>query len=165
MMIRIKDIFIFSTLIYSVCNAQQEASQKINDGADKRKYLITGMLKIADPVLNALSKNELKQKMPVEAKTADRQNYTYLEAFGRLLSGMSSWLELGADNTDEGKLRGKYIQLARVCLHNTTNPSSPDFMNFNNAASTIALNKSQLFCPGLITLEDFNALIIFCFVC
>jgi len=137
MMIRIKDIFIFSTLIYSVCNAQQEASQKMNDGAGERKYLITVMLKIADPVLNALSKNELKQKMPVEAKTADRQNYTYLEAFGRLLSGMSSWLELGADNTDEGKLRGKYIQLARVCLHNTTNPSSPDFMNFNKGGQPL----------------------------
>jgi len=136
-MIRIKNIFIFSTLIYSVCNAQQKISNKINDGADKRKYLITGMLKIADPVLNALSKNELKQKMPVEAKTADRQNYTYLEAFGRLLSGMSSWLELGADNTDEGKLRGKYIQLARVCLHNTTNPSSPDFMNFNKGGQPL----------------------------
>ena len=136
-MIRIKDIFIFSTLIYSVCNAQQEASQKINDGADKRKYLITVMLKIADPVLNALSKNELKQKMPVEAKTADRQNYTYLEAFGRLLSGMSSWLELGADNTDEGKLRAKYIQLARTCLHNATNPSSPDFMNFNKGSQPL----------------------------
>jgi len=137
MMIRIKNIFIFSTLIYSVCNAQQEASQKINDGADKRKYLITVMLKIADPVLNALSKNELKQKMPVEAKTADRQNYTYLEAFGRLLSGMSSWLELGADNTDEGKLRAKYIQLARTCLHNATNPSSPDFMNFNKGSQPL----------------------------
>jgi len=137
MMIRIKDIFIFSTLIYSVCNAQQEASQKMNDGAGERKYLITVMLKIADPVLNALSKNELKQKMPVEAKTADRQNYTYLEAFGRLLSGMSSWLELGADNTDEGKLRGKYIQLARTCLHNATNPSSPDFMNFNKGSQPL----------------------------
>lgn len=129
MMLRIKIIFIFS-LIGSICNAQQ-VSEKINDGADERKYLITAMLKIADPVLNALSKNELKQKMPVEAKAADRQNYTYLEAFGRLLSGMSSWLELGADNTDEGKLRAKYIQLARVCLHNATNPASPDFMNFN----------------------------------
>ena len=137
MMIRIKNIFIFSTLIYSVCNAQQKISNKINDGADKRKYLITVMLKIADPVLNALSKNELKQKMPVEAKTADRQNYTYLEAFGRLLSGMSSWLELGADNTDEGKLRGKYIQLARTCLHNATNPSSPDFMNFNKGSQPL----------------------------
>jgi len=136
-MIRIKDIFIFSTLIYSVCNAQQEASQKMNDGAGERKYLITVMLKIADPVLNALSKNELKQKMPVEAKTADRQNYTYLEAFGRLLSGMSSWLELGADNTDEGKLRAKYIQLARTCLHNATNPSSPDFMNFNKGSQPL----------------------------
>jgi len=135
-MLRIKIIFIFF-LLCSICNAQHKASERINAGAEERKYLITAMLKIADPVLTALSKNELKQKMPVEAKTADRQNYTYLEAFGRLLSGMSAWLELGADNTDEGKLRAKYIQLARVCLHNATDPSSPDFMNFNKGSQPL----------------------------
>ena len=46
------------------------------------------MLKIADPVLNALSKNELKQKMPVKAKVNDRNDYTYLEAFARLLAAL-----------------------------------------------------------------------------
>ncbi len=123
---------VLSILIVTVTNAQQADA-----GQQERAYLVKTMLTIADPVLNALSKNELKQQMPVEAKTSDRQDYTYLEAFGRLLSGMAPWLELGADNSNEGKLRAKYIQLARVCLDNATNPSSPDFMNFNKGGQPL----------------------------
>src|SRR4030095_12021877 len=119
-------------LFVSRANAQQ-----ITAGLEEREYLVATILKIADPVLNALSKNELKQKMPVEAKTDDRTSYTYLEAFARLLSGMSPWLELGADNSAEGRLREKYIQLARVCLDNATNPNSPDFMNFNKGSQPL----------------------------
>ena len=123
---------VLSILIVTITNGQQT-----NAGQQERAYLVKTMLTIADPVLNALSKNELKQQMPVEAKTNDRQDYTYLEAFGRLLSGMAPWLELGADNSDEGKLRAKYIQLARVCLDNATNPSSSDFMNFNKGGQPL----------------------------
>ncbi|WP_245751217.1 DUF2264 domain-containing protein [Parafilimonas terrae] len=108
-----------------------------NEGQQERAYLIKTMTAIANPVLNALSKNELKKKMPVEAKADDRQNYTYLEAFGRLLSGMAPWLELGADSTEEGRLRAKYIQLAEICLDNATNPSSPDYMNFNKGSQPL----------------------------
>src|SRR5215831_18179248 len=100
--------FVSTILIVTVTNAQQN-----NAGAQERAYLVRTMLTIADPVLNALSKNQLKRQMPVEAKTGDRSNYTYLEAFGRFLSGMAPWLELGPDNSNEGKLRAKYIQLAR----------------------------------------------------
>jgi len=124
--------FILSVLIVATVNAQQT-----NTGQQEREYLVKTMLTIADPVLNALSKNELKKKMPVEARTDDRSNYTHLEAFGRLLSGMAPWLELGPDNSDEGELRAKYIQLARVCLDNATNPSSPDFMNFNKGSQPL----------------------------
>jgi len=109
-----------------------------NDAARKeRAYLIKSLVRIADPVLTALSKNELKQLMPMEAKTGDRKNYTYLEAFGRLLAGMAPWLELGPDQTPEGVLRKKYIELARTGLHNATDPNSPDFMNFNKGAQPV----------------------------
>ena len=37
----------------------------------------------------------------------------------------------GADNTTEGKLREKYIQLTRKALAVAVDPSSPDFLNFN----------------------------------
>jgi hypothetical protein len=55
---------------------------------------------------------------------------TYLEAFGRLYAGLAPWLELGPDNTAEGKLRKKYIDLVITCIHNATDPTAADFMNF-----------------------------------
>ena len=134
MLVRVRPIVFFSFFIVNICHAQQI---KYEAGLEARKYLVTTMLKIADPVLNALSKNELKQKMPVKAKVNDRNDYTYLEAFARLLAGMSPWLELGADSSAEGKLRARYIQLARVCLDNATSPSSPDFMNFNKGGQPL----------------------------
>jgi hypothetical protein len=99
----------------------------------ERAYFVSSLLKIADPVLQALSKNELKERMPVEKSPDawdDRTHVTYLEALGRLLSGMAPWLELGPDETAEGKLREKYIQLSLQSIHNATDPQSPDFMNF-----------------------------------
>jgi hypothetical protein len=114
-----------------------QSSSNNNAGLKEREYLVKSLARIADPVLVALSKNELKLKMPVEAKTNDRKSYTYLEAFGRLLAGMAPWLELGPDQTVEGSLRIKYIELARVGLHNATDPNAPDFMNFNKGGQPV----------------------------
>ncbi len=111
-----------------------------DDGPAQRKYLIESMLKIADPVLNSLSKNQLKIKMPVEAaagKEAGRREVTYLEAFGRLIGGMAPWLELGEDNSAEGKLRKKYIDLVHQCIHNATDSTSADFMNFTKGRQPV----------------------------
>jgi hypothetical protein len=120
-----------SGMVMAQSPANNDAGQK------ERTYLVKSLVRIADPVLTALSKNELKQQMPVEAKTGDRKNYTYLEAFGRLLAGMAPWLELGPDQTPEGVLRKKYIELARTGLHNATDPKSADFMNFNKGAQPV----------------------------
>lgn len=80
-----------------------------DDAKNERQYLIKTLTKIADPVLNALSKNELRLRMPVEGKEGKKREYcSHLEAFGRLLDGMAPWLELGPDNTPEGELREKY---------------------------------------------------------
>lgn len=124
-------LFFSSTVLF----AQPET--KTAPGQTEREYLIKTLTRIADPVLEALSKNELRQQMPVEAKTADRKNYTYLEAFGRLLAGMAPWLELGEDRSPEGQRRKKYIELARICLHNATDPKGPDFMNFNSGEQPV----------------------------
>jgi len=108
-----------------------------SNGALHRNYFVQTLTRIADPVLMALSKNELKKKMPVEAKTNDRQNYTYLEAFGRLMAGMAPWLELGPDSSAEGRLRKKYIDLSLTCIHNATDPTAPDYMNFNKGGQAL----------------------------
>ncbi|HLR37537.1 MAG TPA: DUF2264 domain-containing protein [Chitinophagaceae bacterium] len=113
-------------------------SQNKTDGQLERRYLVESLIKIADPVLSALSQNQLVEKMPVEeVGNRAREKYTYLEAFGRLLAGMAPWLELGPDTSEEGQLRAKYIQLARKSLHNATDPESPDFMNFNEGAQPL----------------------------
>lgn len=120
-------LFTFSVI------SQENSAELKND--EVREYYVSSLVKIADPVLVALSENKLKEKMPVEKSPGawdDRTHVTYLEALGRLLSGMAPWLELGPDETAEGKLREKYIQLARKGIHNATDPESADFMNFTN---------------------------------
>jgi len=109
-------------------------------GVAQRAYLVKTLCKIADPVLVALSKNELKKTMPVECAPGTlegRKQVTYLEAFGRLLAGMAPWLELGPDDTAEGKLRKKYLDLALQGLHNATDPAAADYMNFNKGGQPL----------------------------
>jgi hypothetical protein len=107
------------------------------DGQRQRAYMVKTITHIADPVLNALSKNQLKTQMPVEAKSASRKSVTYLEAFGRLFAGMAPWLELKPDNTAEGRLRKKYAQLVISCLKNATDPNAADFMNFDKGSQPL----------------------------
>ena len=101
-MTKIKTIIIALLLLHfnlSNVNAGVALTNKPDDGQRERAYLVKSLIRIADPVLNALSKNELKRQMPVEASIKGRENYTYLEAFGRLLAGLAPWLELGPDDT------------------------------------------------------------------
>lgn len=112
-------------------NVFAQRAQAASDGAKERQYCVQVLTRIADPVLNALSKNELRKTMPVESTGSSREYSTYLEAFGRLLAGMSPWLELGPDETAEGKLRKHYIDLSLQCIKNAVDSTSPDYMNFN----------------------------------
>lgn len=128
-----KSLPIFLLLFISIKSFSKSRLSPQNAGAKERAYLVKTLIKIADPVLNALSKNELRKTMPVEEiKGSGREKFTHLEAFGRLLSGMAPWLELGADNTQEGKLRAKYIALARKCIRNATDSTDADYMNFSS---------------------------------
>lgn len=123
--------FLSGVLCLALIKPSVAQDKPLPGGVAERAYLVSALTRIANPVLNALSKNELKKTMPVEAKvTKDRVYSTHLEAFGRLFAGMAPWLELGPDNTPEGKLRQKYINLVIACIHNATDPKAPDFLNF-----------------------------------
>ena len=105
-----------------------------------RKYWLKVLIRIADPLLESLSRGELRKNMPVECKSgmeADRKKVTYLEAFGRLMAGLAPWLELGADETEEGQLRKKYISLAQQSMKMAVNPQSPDLMNFTDGGQPL----------------------------
>ncbi|WP_282941431.1 DUF2264 domain-containing protein [Paenibacillus sp. RC67] len=106
-------------------------------GSADRIYWIDTMSRIAQPVLHHLNHRQLKAKMPIERKMDDRHMYTYLEALGRLLTGMAPWLEHGSREGEEGRLRERYAEQARGAIEAATDPSSPDFMNFSEGYQPI----------------------------
>ncbi len=85
-----------------------------------RQFWIDELCRMADPVLRAASRQKLKKTMPLEAK-GDCSRSTYLEAVGRLLSGMAPWLELTGDDTE-------YAALARSTIAAITDPGAPDYV-------------------------------------
>lgn len=97
---------------------------------DDRRYWVSIMERISEPVLSALAAKKLKTTMPVEGKLDDRPLYTHLEAFGRLLAGIAPWLESSPADEDEEALRVRFAGLARAAIDAGTDPSSPDFLNF-----------------------------------
>jgi hypothetical protein len=96
-----------------------------------RIFWIATLRRIADPVLRNLAAGALTEQMPVEqAAGADRRAVTHLEALGRLMAGIAPWIELGPDDSAEGRLRAEYADLARRAIARAVDPSSPDFLNF-----------------------------------
>jgi hypothetical protein len=107
---------------------------------DERRYWVEVATRISGPVLQGLSDRKLKATMPVEAPHStveDRKQYTYLEALGRLLTGIAPWLQSGADSGEEGKLRSQYAELARRAIQSGTDPGSPDFLNFDKGRQPV----------------------------
>ena len=105
-----------------------------------REYWLSVVTRIASPVLTALSQKQLKATMPVETShntVADRAQYTYLEALGRLLAGIAPWLESGERSGVEGHLRQHYSDLARQSISAAVDPSSPDYMNFTKGQQPV----------------------------
>lgn len=104
------------------------------DNKQDRAYWTGLLTRIATPVLLHLSKGQLKQFMPKEVAphySKPVEKVTYLEAFARTMAGVSPWLELGADNTSEGKERGRLIEYARGATAQAVDTASPDYMNFS----------------------------------
>jgi hypothetical protein len=108
-----------------------------DSGTEDRAYSVQVLTRISEPVLTSLAKGTLKKDLPTHDWEKDRVNYAPLEAFGRTLSGIAPWLELGPDDTPEGKLRAKFIDLSVKSLANATDPKSPDFLNFNRGGQAL----------------------------
>lgn len=121
-------------------------------GQEDRAYWIATLTRIADPVLENMSRGKLKKRMPVETVSGKvappNTRTTHLEALGRTLAGIAPWLELGPDDTPEGKLRARYIKLACKSIENGVNPSSPDFLNFTVTRQPLV--DAAFLCHGLI---------------
>ena len=117
--------------------------------ANDRDYWLSVTQKIVTPVLDNLSRRQLKKMMPVEATNpADRASYTHLEAFGRLLAGLSPWLAAPGLSGSELKQQQAFIDLVHLSLDSATDPKSPDFLNFSKGGQ--ALVDSAFLSQGIL---------------
>lgn len=80
-----------------------------------RFYCVELLLRIALPVLENMSKGELKKQIPIELSPVwDNRpsEVVYMECFGRLMAGIAPWLGLPDDETPEGTERKRVRNLA-----------------------------------------------------
>lgn len=117
-----------------------ESKETATEYSANRAYWLEEMHRVAHPVLSALSQKKLRATMPVESYPgieASRRRTTYLEAFGRLLTGIAPWLEDGATTGKEGELRAEYLRMARQALAAGVEPQSPDYLQFGSDRQTL----------------------------
>ena len=94
-----------------------------------RKYWLNLVERISGPLLDAGSRGQLKNSMPVETTTgAKTKPSTYLEGAGRLLAGIAPWLELETGNPAEVSLRDRYRKQALAMITGIVDPQSPDHL-------------------------------------
>lgn len=120
-----------------------------------RGYWVGVTERLANPILQNLARRQLRKNMPVEAANpANRAQYTYLEAFGRLLAGIAPWLGTPRLAGVELQQQRKFIQLAQASLDMATDPGSPDFMNFDKGGQPMVdaafMAEGILRAPGIL---------------
>ena len=123
-------IFALSILLMSTFALQARPDRK---AAKDREFWVKTLEKVCAPVLENLSQGTLRQNMPVENYHKDpgyAPTVAHLEAFGRTVTGIAPWLALGPDDTKEGRLRARFIQMTIAALKNAVDPASPDCLNF-----------------------------------
>lgn len=103
-----------------------------------RREWLDALLAICTPVYEALSRGELKTRLPLDFH-ADRAEFAPLEAFGRSLMGLAPWLEIDASalKPEEAELQQHWRTLALQCIDKATDPASPDFMVFDHGGQPL----------------------------
>ena len=123
-----------------------------NVATGDRAYWLESMLKVAHPVLSNLAADNLRASIPIgrsaSAKASSREFITHMESVGRTIAGIAPWLELGPDDTPEGQLRAKYIDLTCRAIANSVDPNAKDY--FNSTATRQILVNSAFLIQGLL---------------
>jgi hypothetical protein len=132
-------------VLAGVCGGRAVAQ---NDRAVWVSYLD----KVSRPVMKALAEDRLHETMPVVLSlridnAAERRRVTYLEAFGRTLSGIGRWLNAEDGPEDEIRLRRQYREWALKAVANAVNPEAKDYMVWKGGQPLV---DASFFALGLI---------------
>ena len=138
--------FVFASMLITTANTQPK-----KDGNDRKLWLFY-LDKIARPVLSNLAEDRLKEKMNVvlSPRVDNKENRTkasYLEAFGRTLSGISPWLNLEGGSKEEVDLRNQYRQWTLKAIAHAVDPSSKDYLTWSGGQPLV---DASFFAFGLI---------------
>lgn len=134
---QIPKVFLRSSAVLWVMAALASPAETSAPGAADRAYCVSVLTRVAEPVLTALAEGKLRERLPMHDWERDRRDFTHLEAFGRTFTGIAPWLELGPDDSAEGRQRARFIDLTVRGLVNATDPQSPDFMNFKQGGQPL----------------------------
>lgn len=96
-----------------------------------RAYWVDLAYKMAAPVLSNMAEGNLQKNMLVEVSPnwdGRNKGVTYMETFGRLMAGISPWLALPDDDTEEGAKRKQLREWALKSYKNAVDPDSPDYL-------------------------------------
>lgn len=108
-------------------SAKQKKEKEMTD-----RELWCGVLyQMAAPVLSSMSEGKLQENMLVElSPTWDGRDkrVTYMECFGRLMSGLAPWLSLPDDDTAEGQQRKQLREWALKSYAQAVDPESKDYL-------------------------------------
>ncbi len=122
-----------------------------------RKYWVALLQKIASPVLEPMSKGELRKTMIVEVSPAwdGRPNVVaYMEAFGRLIAGLAPFVNLPDEESDEGRIRKKIKQQIQRSLAHAVDPASPDYLYWGTPQSRQPLVDAAFIAQALLAAPD-----------
>ncbi|MFD2967069.1 DUF2264 domain-containing protein [Sphingobacterium bambusae] len=127
--------------------AEPEHLLKNRTQLDDRAYWVSIISRMATPILENISKQQLRQNMPMEVSpTFDTRDpgVGYLEAFGRLLAGIAPWLALPDDASAEGVLRKKFREQALLGIQYGVDPQSPDYFTWRGSSSQTLVDAAHL---------------------
>ncbi|MCC5829245.1 MAG: DUF2264 domain-containing protein [Phycisphaeraceae bacterium] len=126
-----------------------------------RAHWVSMLERLCRPVLEAMAKGELHQRMPSERHVqcdTGRLLSMRLEAAGRILAGIGPWLGCQGLGGREGALQSEFRQLLRRALVFGTDPEHPDYWGF--AGHRQAVVDTAFLAQGLLRAGDgFNQLV------
>ncbi len=140
---RVLALILLSCCLLANVSAKKKKEAPVSD----RQQWAELCYRIAAPVLENMSKGELQKNMPLElSPTWDGRDkrVAYMEAFGRLMAGISPWLALPDDDTEEGKMRKQLREWSLASYKNAVDPESPDFLLWETPSSQRLVDAAYL---------------------
>jgi hypothetical protein len=133
--------------------ASKSTSDRATQSTNDRDYWLEQMDRLSRPILSHLAAGDLHQTMsvalaPHSDNPASRTQNAYLEAFGRLLSGLAPWLNGEGGTPKEIALRDQYRSWALQAIAHSVDPKSRDYMAWHSGGQTVV--DAAFFALGLL---------------